>query len=352
MLSHSQLASAMQRAITLAARGPADDANPQVGCVILNAQGTPVAEGFHSGAGTPHAEVVALARLAPTLDPDTLTAVVTLEPCNHTGKTPPCAKALVDAGIGTIVYGQPDIGPESGGGATRLFAHGRRVIGGIESTATAHLIAPWHIRTGQTRGKIIAKWAQSLDGRLAASDGTSQWITSPTARRHVHVQRALADIIVTTTATVIADDPSLTARDAKRQLLVPAQDQPLPVIFGNAHIPDTAAIHDHPALPHHKLREVPRLTGEDLAADVAQLAQLIGRPPRVFLETGPRFLTGMLAADLVDKLLVYTAPAILGGPHHAVGDVGITTLSQRKEFTFTGVQQLGADLVMTLRKDI
>lgn len=351
MLSHTQLATAMQHAIMLAHRGPAHDPNPQVGCVIVDAGGTVVAEGFHNGAGTDHAEIVALTELDPSLNPAELTAVVTLEPCNHTGKTPPCAQALLASGIGTIVYGQPDIGAHSSGGATTLFALGRQVIGGIESAATAELIAPWHAATSQSRDQVIAKWAQSLDGRLAAADGTSQWITSATARRHVHVQRALADVIITTTATVGADNPSLTARDAAGDLLVPAQDQPLPVVFGTGPLDDDAKVHAHPALHHRGLDGAPQYTGTDLAADFAQLTELVGCPPRVFLEAGPRFLTSVLAAGLVDKLLIYTAPTVLGGPYHAIGDIGISTLEERLNFTFYGVHRLDTDLVTTLRKD-
>lgn len=351
MLSHTQLATAMRHAIMLAHRGPANDPNPQVGCVIVDADGTIVAEGFHNGAGTDHAEIVALTELDPVLDPAQLTAVVTLEPCNHTGKTPPCAQALLSSGIGTIVYGQPDIGAQSSGGATTLFAHGRQVIGGIESAATAELIAPWHAGTNQSRGQIIAKWAQSLDGRLAAADGTSQWITSATARRHVHVQRALADVIITTTATVESDNPSLTARDAAGDLLVPAKDQPLPVVFGTGSLADDAKVNSHPALAHHGLERAPQYAGTDLAADFAHLTERVGCPPRIFLEAGPRFLTSVLAAGLVDKLLIYTAPTVLGGPYHAIGDIGISTLEERLNFSFYGVHRLDTDLVTTLRKD-
>lgn len=351
MLSLTQLSSAMQRAIMLAHRGPQDDPNPPVGCVILDAHGTPVAEGHHQGSGTPHAEAMALRQVDPSLDARTLTAVVTLEPCNHTGRTPPCTQALLDAGIGTIVYGQPDLGATSAGGASRLFAHDRHVLGGIESEATAALIAPWHARTGQRRATVIGKWAQSLDGRLAAEDGTSQWITCPTARQHVHMQRGLADIIVTTTATIVADNPSLTARDSNQHLLVPPADQPIPVVFGSGHLAKNAAIHQHPALAHRGLPTVPRFSGTDLGADLQALAELIPHPARIFLETGPRFLTAMLRAGLVDELLVYTAPTLLGGPHHAVGELGVSTLSQRKNFSFTGIQRLDTDLVMTLRKE-
>lgn len=351
MLSHTQLTSAMQRAITLAERGPDDDINPQVGCVIVDAAGSIVAEGFHVGAGTDHAEVAALKQLDPELNPVTLTAVVTLEPCNHTGQTPPCADALHTAGIGTIVYGQPDIGPNSSGGATKLFAHGHRVIAGIESQDTADLLAGWHQRSGQTRHHLIVKWAQSLDGRLAAADGTSQWITSAKARRHVHIQRALADVIITTPATVTADNPSLTARDEERNLLVPPQDQPIPVIFGSSDVDDTAAIHHHPALAYHGLDQAPQYSGHDLAASLDVLSKVVGYQPRIFVEAGPRFITALLSEQLADELLIYTAPRLLGGPHLAVEDVGVTTLDEGHNFRFASIHHLDTDTVTTLRKD-
>lgn len=352
MLSHTQLTSAMQRAITLAQRGPSDDVNPQVGCVIVDAEGAIVAEGYHAGVGTDHAETVALKQLDPNMNPVALTAVVTLEPCNHTGYTPPCVEALNTSGIGTIVYGQPDVGPNSSGGATELFARGHRVIGGVASEATADLLAGWLQRTEQTRGRIIAKWAQSLDGRLAAADGTSQWITSPRARRHVHIQRALADIIVTTSATVATDNPALTARDEHRNLLVAPEDQPLPVIFGSSAVDDDAAIHRHPAVVARGLDRAPQFSGRDLASQLASLVDLVGSAPRVFLEAGPRFTTAVLSEQLADELLVYTAPMLLGGPHHAVGDLGIPTLTDAQNFTFSSIHRLETDTVTTLRKDL
>jgi len=351
MLSHNQLVSAMQRAITLAHRGPADDINPQVGCVILNADGAIIAEGFHAGAGTDHAEIVALSNLDPGEDPATLTAVVTLEPCNHTGKTPPCADALVRSGIGTLVYGQPDLGEKSSGGATKLFTHGRLVIGGIESAATRKLLAGWRARSNITESGVVAKWAQSLDGRLAAADGTSQWITSAISRQHVHTQRALADVIITTTASVATDNPSLTARHSSGDLLVPPKDQPLPVIFGRGQVDPGAIIHRHPALQYRGWDRAPRFSGEHLADDFAELAKLVGYPPRIFIEAGPTFLNAVLAEQLADQLLIYTAPALLGGPHHVVEDVGVTTLAERLDYEFTGIHRLDTDLVTTLRKD-
>lgn len=351
MLSHTQLSTAMQRAITLAHRGPAHDTNPQVGCVILDEHGQMMAEGFHAGAGTDHAEIVALTNLHPGLNPAELTAVVTLEPCNHTGKTPPCTDALLRAEIGTIVYGQPDFGQYSSGGASQLSARGRRVIGGIESQATRELIADWRTRHGTPDYGVVAKWAQSLDGRLAAADGTSQWITSAASRRHVHAQRALADIIITTTASVASDNPSLTARHPNGDLLVPAQDQPVPVIFGRGAVAADALIHQHPALQYRGFDAAPQHSGERLRDDFEQLSALVGYRPRIFIEAGPRFLNAVLAEQLADHLLIYTAPTLLGGPHHVVDDLGISTLDERYDFAFTEMYQLDTDLVTTLRKD-
>ena len=351
MLSHTQLSSAMQRAITLAHRGPSHDVNPQVGCVIVDKNGQIVAEGFHAGAGTDHAEIVALTNLHPGLNPTELTAVVTLEPCNHTGKTPPCADALLRAEIGTVVYGQPDLGEKSSGGATKLSTHGRCVIGGVESEATRALIADWRTRHNTTDHGVVAKWAQSIDGRLAAADGTSQWITSAASRRHVHAQRALADIIITTTASIAADNPALTARHPNGELLVPPKDQPLPVVFGRGSVDPDAVIHQHPALQYRGLDTPPQFRGERLRDDFNQLSALIGYRPRIFIEAGPRFLNAVLAEQLADQLLVYTAPTLLGGPHHVVEDLGISTLAERLDFAFTGIYQLDTDLVTTLRKD-
>lgn len=351
MLSHTQLSSAMQRSIKLAHCGPPHDINPQVGCVIVDAHGQIVSEGFHAGAGTDHAEIVALTNLRPGLNPAELTAVVTLEPCNHTGKTPPCADALLKSDIGTVVYGQPDVGERSSGGATKLSTHGRCVIGGVESAATRELIADWRVRHHTVDHAVVAKWAQSLDGRLAAADGTSQWITSAASRRHVHTQRALADVIITTTASVASDNPSLTARHPNGELLVPAKDQPLPVIFGQGDVDTGAVIHQHPALHYRGFNTPPRFRGEQLQDDFDQLAALVGHKPRVFIEAGPRFLNAVLAHQLADRLLIYTAPTLLGGPHHVVEDLGISTLAERFNFTFTGIHRLDTDLVTTLRKD-
>ncbi|MBO0979220.1 bifunctional diaminohydroxyphosphoribosylaminopyrimidine deaminase/5-amino-6-(5-phosphoribosylamino)uracil reductase RibD, partial [Microbacterium sp. SD291] len=201
---------AMGRALELAALGPRG-VNPQVGAIILSPAGVVLAEGWHHGAGTPHAEVDALSKLAPG-EARGATAVVTLEPCNHTGRTGPCAVALIEAGVARVVYALDDPGVVSGGGADRLRGAGVSVDAGEQADAAHALIDGWLTAKRLGRPHITVKWAQSLDGRAAASDGSSQWITGPTARADVHERRAEADAIVVGTGTVLSDDPSLTAR--------------------------------------------------------------------------------------------------------------------------------------------
>ncbi len=147
-LSPEVIESAMRRALALAERGPAENENPRVGCVVLDATGTTVSEGWHEGAGTPHAEAMALALLPAGVDPHELTAVVTLEPCNHTGRTGPCARALLERGIGQVAFGLSDPGAASSGGGETLRAAGVSVTGGILADEVRAFLAPWLARQG------------------------------------------------------------------------------------------------------------------------------------------------------------------------------------------------------------
>src|SRR5690554_5797002 len=176
------IVSAMRHALSVAAHGPAFGVNPQVGCVILNADGRMLAEGWHRGAGTAHAEVDALSKLSPEQTRGA-TAVVTLEPCNHTGLTGPCSQALIDAGITQVFYGATDPGAVSGGGADRLRDAGVQVTSGVLLAEIEEFLHPWLTATRFGRPYVTLKWASSLDGRAAASDGSSQWITGTAARR-------------------------------------------------------------------------------------------------------------------------------------------------------------------------
>lgn len=330
---HGADASAMRRALELADRGPARGVNPRVGCVILSPAGDVIAEGWHRGAGTAHAEVDALSKLEPGAARGA-TAVVTLEPCNHTGRTGPCAVALVEAGIGRVVYAVADPGDHSSGGADRLRDAGIEVVPGVLADEVEALLDDWLLAARRRRPWVIVKWAATLDARAAAADGTSQWITGPAARSDVHRRRSAADAIAVGTGTLLADDPSLTARDDRGHLL---DEQPVPVVFGRRTVPADAAVRRH---PHEPLF----LTGDDLVADLEELQRRGIRS--LFVEGGPALASAFLGAGLVDELLVYVAPALLGGPRLAVGDLGISTIADARRFRFVAVERLGDDVLL------
>lgn len=326
----------MRHAMTLAARGPRSRVNPQVGCVILSATGETLAEGWHRGAGTPHAETDALSKLTPEQSRGAI-AVVTLEPCNHTGTTPPCAQALIDAGITRVYFAARDPNPVAAGGRDRLTAAGIEVTGGVLEEEANEFMFRWLIAAREQRPFVTVKWATSLDGRAAANDGSSQWITGTASRQHVHEQRAAHDAIVVGTGTVLADDPSLTARGDGGELLA---EQPVPVVIGERPIPVDARLRAHP----HGLIQY---TNRDLDS---VLADLWGRGIRsVFLEGGPTLASAFLAAGLADELLVYVAPVLLGGDRLAVTELGVANIAAAHRFTFTSVESLGDDIVIVAR---
>ncbi len=328
----------MRRALELAARGPVTGGNPQVGCVLLDAAGRVVAEGWHRGAGTAHAEVDALSKLSVTADgqPDAagLTAVVTLEPCNHTGHTGPCSVALLRAGVTRVVYALDDPGRHSGGGAEHLSAAGVDVIAGVLADDAESLLRPWLTAVTRHRPWVTVKWASTLDGRAAASDGSSQWITGQAARQRVHEQRAASDAILVGTGTVLADDPSLTARGDGGGLL---PHQPVPVVVGEREVPADAVLRQHPA-------GVIETRSRDLASILADLDARGLR--RVYVEGGPTLASAIIAAGFADAYALYLAPALLGGDKLALGDLGITNIAQAQRLRFDSIEQLGDDLLI------
>lgn len=325
---------AMRRALALASHGPIVGGNPQVGCVLIDDAGETVAEGWHRGAGTPHAEVDALSHRP---DARGLTAVVTLEPCNHTGRTGPCSEALIAAGVTRVVYAVSDPGHESGGGAARLRAAGVEVIPGVLADEVSQFLHVWLTAVARHRPWVTVKWASTLDGRAAASDGTSQWITGTAARQRVHEQRAASDAILVGSGTVLADDPSLTARGDGGELL---PHQPLPVVVGERPVPADAALRRHPA----GLLE----TGtRDLARVLAELDARGLR--RVYVEGGPTLASAVIAAGYADEYAVYLAPALLGGDRLAVGELGIRTIDDARRLRVTDVEHLGEDLLILAR---
>ncbi|WP_127472898.1 bifunctional diaminohydroxyphosphoribosylaminopyrimidine deaminase/5-amino-6-(5-phosphoribosylamino)uracil reductase RibD [Microbacterium sulfonylureivorans] len=322
---------AMRRALDLARRGPRG-VNPQVGAVILSPSGDVLAEGWHRGAGTPHAEVDALSRLEPG-DARGATAIVTLEPCNHHGRTGPCAVALIDAGVSRVVYAIADPNDVSSGGGQRLRAAGVDVEQGLLADESHDLLDSWLTVQRLGRPHVTVKWAQSLDGRAAASDGTSQWITGPVARADVHRRRAQADAIVVGTGTLLADDPALTARAGDGSLHA---NQPVPVVLGERAVPDSAAVRRHP----HPFLQYPG----DLAPALADLRQR--GVHRVLVEGGPAVAASFVRESLADEYLVYVAPALLGGDKLALRDVGVTTIDEALRLSVESVEKLGDDLLI------
>lgn len=328
----------MRRAIELARRGPRG-VNPQVGAVLVGADGRVLAEGWHRGAGTPHAEVDALNHLS---DPDAAagsTMVVTLEPCRHTGRTSPCAQALLSARVARVVYGVDDPTEDAGGGAAQLRAAGVAVTAGVLADEVTDLISGWLTVQRLGRPHVTVKWAQSLDGRSAAADGTSRWITGEASRADVHRRRAQADAVLAGTGTVLADDPALTARTPSGAL---AEEQPVPVVMGLRAIPADAAVRRHPRTPVFVDTHDPHRTLEQVRALGVQ---------SVFVEGGPTVASAFLREHLVDELLVYLAPMLLGGPRTAVTDLGIPTIAQAYRLALVDVRPLGADLLVTARPE-
>lgn len=326
----------MRRALELAELGPARGVNPRVGCVILSPDGDVLAEGWHRGAGTPHAEVDAISTLPPGAARGA-TAIVTLEPCNHTGRTGPCAQALVEAGVARVVYAVDDPGDHSSGGARTLRDAGVHVTRGVLADEVEAFLGDWLFAARHRRPRVTVKWASSLDGRAAAADGTSRWITGPEARTDVHLRRAASDAIAVGTGTVLADDPALTARDADGELL---EEQPIPVVFGHREVPAGAALERHP-------NEAIRMAGTDLAADLAELQRRGIRS--LFIEGGPTLASSFLAAGLADEVLVYLAPALIGGPRTAIDDLGVATIGDALRYDFTDLVRLGDDVLVVAR---
>ena len=316
---------AMRRALAIAATpGVPLGPNPRVGCVLLDADGTPVAEGFHRGAGTPHAEVAALAEAGAAARGTT--AVVTLEPCNHTGRTGPCAQALVEAGVRRVLVAQRDPNPVAQGGTATLEAAGIEVVHDVLAAEARTVNRAWTFAVEHGRPFVTWKFATTLDGRSAAADGTSRWISSRAARLDTHRLRAQCDVMLVGTGTVEVDDPQLTVRD---EVDAPLPHQPLRAVMGERDLaPDRRVLDDAAETVHLRTRD-PR---EALATLFARDRQ------HVFLEGGPTLAKAFLAAGLVDEVVTYVAPMLLGGGRSAVADLGITTNADAVHLRVTGVR--------------
>ena len=329
---------AMSRALELARTpGVPLGPNPRVGCVILDSDGNAVAEGYHRGAGTPHAEVDALASAGPLARG--ATAFVTLEPCNHTGRTGPCAQALIEAGVARVVFAQADPNPVAAGGAETLRAAGVEVVGGLLAEEARAVNRVWTFAVEHGRPFVTWKFATTLDGRSAAADGTSRWVSSLPARRDTHRLRALCDAILVGTGTVLVDDPQLTVRD-EDDVNLPPERQPLRAVMGLREVPATARVLDDSA-------ETVLLTTRDPAEALAGLRARDRQ--HLFLEGGPTVAAAFLRAGLVDEVVTYVAPMLLGAGSSAVADLGIGTISEALRLEVVDATVLGEGADTNLR---
>lgn len=326
------VARAMARALALgeSVRGTTSP-NPPVGAVILDAAGRPVGEGATQPPGGPHAEVMALRQAGDRARGGT--AVVTLEPCAHHGRTPPCAGALVRAGIAAVRFAVADPHPLGAGGGEVLRSSGVDVAEGLlaDQVSGGPLRAWLHVtRTG--RPHVTWKYAASLDGRVAAADRTSRWISGPRSRAEVHAMRAAADAIVVGTGTVRADDPWLTVRTPEGEL---ASRRPLRVVVGTGEIGDAARVLDDAAptlrARTHDPRQVLALLAERDVVDV-------------LLEGGPTLAGAFVRAGAVDRIVAYVAPILLGQGPVALGPSGVSTITEAHQWRVEGVTMTGRDV--------
>jgi len=358
----------MARALKLAARGRfTTHPNPNVGCVIVK-DGEIVGEGFHYRAGEPHAEVHAL-RMAGE-KAQGATAYVTLEPCSHHGRTPPCCEALIAAGVSRVVAAMQDPNPQvAGRGLYRLQQEGVDVSHGLMMNEAEALNKGFLKRMRTGFPWIQLKMGASLDGRTAMASGESQWITSPQARRDVQRLRAQSHAILTSSATVLADDPALTVRwdelNADTQALYPQENlrQPLRIVIDS----------QNRVTPQHRIVEQ---VGETLFArtraderqwpenvrtllvpehngrlDLVVLMMLLGKQQinSIWVEAGPTLAGALLEAGLVDELIVYIAPKLLGSDARGLCVLpGLEKLEQAPHFKFNEIRHVGPDICLHL----
>jgi diaminohydroxyphosphoribosylaminopyrimidine deaminase/5-amino-6-(5-phosphoribosylamino)uracil reductase len=331
-------AAAMARARELGASVlGATSPNPPVGAVVLAADGTVVGEGATAPPGGPHAEVRALAQAGERARGGTV--VVTLEPCAHTGRTGPCADALIAAGIVRVVVAVPEPTELAVGGAERLRAAGVDVELGVDRAAAEDgALAAWLTGVREQRPYVVWKVAATLDGRVAAADGSSRWITGEPARAAVHQLRATCDAVLVGSGTALADDPQLTVRGLDGTAAV---HQPLRVVVDRrGRLPESARVLDGAAPTYVSRAPEPALV----------LAELFDRDVRrVLLEGGPTLAAAFLRAGLVDEAVLHLAPKLLGAGPALVGDLGIPTIAAALPLTVSDVTPLGGDLQVRLK---
>lgn len=352
----------MARALRLAERGMfTTDPNPRVGCVLVKDDRV-VGEGWHERAGGPHAEVAALQ--AAGAEAAGSTAYVTLEPCSHHGRTPPCADALITAGVRRVFFAADDPNPEvAGQGARRLTAAGLEVCSGVLADAANRLNIGYMTRMRTGRPFVRSKIAASLDGRTALAGGESRWITGAAARADVQRLRASSSAILSGIGTVLQDDPSLNVRDeglgpvlqplrviadSKCRTPVDAKTLTLPgdvIIYSLESVPAGTALAAAGAQVRTVGADGGRLSLPALLDDLGAL-----QVNELLVEAGPALNGALLTAGLIDELIVYTAPHILGSAARGMFDIpSLAGMDQRVAWRLTDVRRVGDDLRLTCR---
>jgi len=360
----------MRRCLVLARKAEGRTApNPIVGCVIVGRDGEVLAEGWHRRAGEPHAEIEALAKLGGTAKGATL--YVNLEPCNHRGRTGPCAPKVIAAGVKRVVIGAMDPVKTHAGGARAIERAGIAVSRGVLAAECEEANRGFFTWARQRRPFVVVKAAATLDGRVATSRGESRWITGEAARREVHHLRDRLDAVLVGVGTVLADDPRLTVRDVEngRDPVRVVLDSSLRTPPGAALLPNLmsrartiiACTEVAPAEREAPLlaagAEVWRVADDGGQVDVAVLCTRLAEAgvTSLLVEGGPTVHASFFEADLVDEVRLYLAPMILGGHgRHGgptwVGGPGVPHLKDAHRLELAAVRPVGPDLSLTLRR--
>ena len=351
----------MRRALQLAALAEGRTSpNPLVGAVVLDSDGRLVGEGFHARAGQPHAEPGALKQAGEAARGGTI--VVTLEPCCHQGRTPPCTEAILAAGIQRVVVALTDPDPRvAGGGLQRLRDAGLQVISGILESEAAHQNRAFvhRVRTGRPWG--VLKWAMSLDGRTALPNGVSQWISGPPARAWVHALRAECDAVIVGGGTVRSDNPLLTSRGRRspeplRVVLSRSLDLPATAQLWQQDVASTLVAHSVAAAQEPQSQRLADLQRRGVELELLErceplllLSALAGRGcNRVLWECGPALAAAALQQGCVQEIAAVIAPKLLGGElaRTPLGDLGFTAMDQVQMLSCESARRLGNDLLL------
>ncbi|MEY3254738.1 MAG: hypothetical protein RJA01_744 [Actinomycetota bacterium] len=313
--------------------------NPVVGAVIVDSNGDEIASGFHAGGN--HAEIVAIeaAKKYGRTDFSDCAIIITLEPCNHFGKTPPCSDVIINAGFAAVIFALNDANKLAAGGAEKISSAGITVISGVQKELVASTNRAWLGKVEKNRPWFVTKIAATLDGKISSQDGESKWITSAESRADVAVLRNQSDAILTGTGTALADDPQLTPRFIEAENPSERRTNPARVVMGNRSIPDHFKLHDSTA-PTHFLKT------HDFAP-LLELANSLGWN-QILVEAGSRLNSTLLQAGLVDEIQLYFAPALLGSGTNFISDLGITRLADHVQLSFGEIEKVGPDLKLQI----